>query len=66
MTLLAALARQYTGEALIQVDFVRQNPGVTAPAAAVEASALVESDVAIFLPLDDPPGLKTFRVSRCG
>lgn len=45
MTLLAALPRRYTAEALIQLDFVRQNPGVTAPAAAVEASALVESDV---------------------
>jgi Mrp family chromosome partitioning ATPase len=45
MALLAVLPRRYTAEALIQLDFLRQSPGMTAPTAAVEASVLAESDV---------------------
>lgn len=44
MAILVFLPRYYTAEALIQLDFARRNAG-TAPAASVEASALVESDV---------------------
>lgn len=44
LAILVFLPRYYTAEALIQLDFARQNAeGV--PAASVEASALVESDV---------------------